>query len=214
MGKEIGRSFKYNRSNISTPTLKKPVFSSSANHTSYTTNLERTIISYQLENKDSISIQNTSDISNTDDIHFCVTPRKQNISVQATSTTPCLTPLITTLPLAPVQLPKSTQLLPVGKEYFCFRVDNRSPHAAQCVKSCILNKSIDSFPSIDTFEQQCVVIKCVFQSSRLDDHMKTFGIDQSSFTRSSFEHICMKNIKKIYQHVGKCDDQKNLKDIL
>ena len=24
----------------------------------------------------------------------------------------------------------------------------------------------------------------------------------------------MNNIKKIYQHVGKCDDQKNLKDIL
>ena len=44
--------------------------------------------------------------------------------------------------------------------------------------------------------------------------MKTIGIDQSSFTRSSFEHICMNNIKKIYQHAGKCDDQQNLKGIL
>ena len=43
--------------------------------------------------------------------------------------------------------------------------------------------------------------------------MKTIGIDQSSFARSSFEHICMNNIKNIYQHVGKCDDQQNLKDI-
>ena len=76
MGKEIGRSFKYNRSKISTPTLKKPVLSSSENHTSYTTNLTQTIISYQLENKDSTEIQNTSDISNTYDIHSCVTPRK------------------------------------------------------------------------------------------------------------------------------------------
>ena len=37
-------------------------------------------------------------------------------------------------------------------------------------------------------------------------------MDQSSFNRSSFEHRCMNNIKKIYQHAGKCDDQQNLKD--
>ena len=43
--------------------------------------------------------------------------------------------------------------------------------------------------------------------------MKTIGIYQSSFTRSSFEHICMNNIKKIYQHAVKCYDQQNLKDI-
>ena len=40
------------------------------------------------------------------------------------------------------------------------------------------------------------------------------GIDQSSFTRSSFEHKYMNNIKNIYQHAGKFDDQQNLKDIL
>ena len=74
MGKEIDCYFKYNRSKISTPTLKKPVLSSSAHHTSYTTNSTRTIISYQLENKDSNAIQKTSDISNADDIHSCVTP--------------------------------------------------------------------------------------------------------------------------------------------
>ena len=44
--------------------------------------------------------------------------------------------------------------------------------------------------------------------------MKNIGIDQSSFTRFSFEHRCMNNIKKIYQHAGKCDDQQNLKDII
>ena len=54
----------------------------------------------------------------------------------------------------------------------------------------------------------------MLQSSRLEDHMKTIGIEQSSFTRSSFEHRCMNNIKKIYQHAGKCDDQQNLKDII
>ena len=91
MGKVIGLSYKYNRSKISTPTLKKHVLSSSAHHTSYTTTSTRTIISYQLEHKDSTSIQNTSNISNTDDIHSYATPQKQNISVKATSTPPCLT---------------------------------------------------------------------------------------------------------------------------
>ena len=44
--------------------------------------------------------------------------------------------------------------------------------------------------------------------------MKTIGIDQTSFARSSFEHRCINNIKKIYEHAGKCDDQQNLKDII
>ena len=48
-------------------------------------------LSDQLEHKDSTAIKNTSEISNTDDIHSCVTPRKQNISVHATYTPPCLT---------------------------------------------------------------------------------------------------------------------------
>ena len=54
----------------------------------------------------------------------------------------------------------------------------------------------------------------MLQSSHLEDHMKTIGVDQSSFTRSPIEHICMNNIKKIYQHAGKCDDQQNLKYII
>ena len=54
----------------------------------------------------------------------------------------------------------------------------------------------------------------MLQSSSLEDHMKTIGIDQSSFIRSYFEHRCMNNIKKIYQHAGKCDYQQNLKDII
>ena len=103
---------------------------------------------------------------------------------------------------------------PVGKEYLCFQVNSKSPHAAQCVKSRILNKAIDSILYIDTFEQQRVVIKFMLQSSRPEDHMNTIGIDKSSFTRSSFEHKCMKNIKNIYQHAGKSDDKQNLKDIL
>ena len=77
--------------------------------------MSQTIISSQLDNKESTAIQNTSDISNTDDIYSCVTPRKQNYSVKATSTLHRLKPLITNLPIVPVELPKTTELTPVGK---------------------------------------------------------------------------------------------------
>ena len=43
--------------------------------------------------------------------------------------------------------------------------------------------------------------------------MKTIGNDQSSFNMSTFEQRCMNNIKNIYQHAGRCDDQQNLKNI-
>ena len=42
---------------ISPPTLKKPVLSYSAAHTSYVSNLTQTFISSQLENEDSTAIQ-------------------------------------------------------------------------------------------------------------------------------------------------------------
>ena len=58
MGKEIGRSFKYNRLKISTPTLKKPVLSSSAVHKLYASTFIGTSNSSQLDNKDSTEIQN------------------------------------------------------------------------------------------------------------------------------------------------------------
>ena len=54
----------------------------------------------------------------------------------------------------------------------------------------------------------------MLQSSPLEYHTKTIGIGQSLCTRSYFEQKCMNNIKKIYKHAGKCDDQQNLKDII
>ena len=115
MGKEIGRSYKYNRPKSSSPTLKKPVLSSSAHHTSCITISNPPIMSHPRQHKGSASNQDKVNISNTDDIHSCVTLKRHNISVQATSTPPRLTPSITTLPILPVELPKTTQLSPLGK---------------------------------------------------------------------------------------------------
>ena len=59
---------------------------------------------------------------------------KKNYGEQATSTPPYLTPLNTTLHIAPVELHKTKQLPPSGKEYLCFQINSKPPHAAQCVK--------------------------------------------------------------------------------
>ena len=136
---------------IFTPTLKEPVLSSSDSHTSSSSNLTKTFISSHLDNVERSATQNNKDASNTYDINSCVTPRKQNISFQATSTPICLTLLNNTLPIAPIELHTSTKLPPVGNENLCFQIKGKSPHAAQCVKSRILNKAIDSILSIDTF---------------------------------------------------------------
>ena len=92
---------------------------------------------------------------------------KTNYSVQATSTTTHLTPLDTTLPIATVEIHKTKQLAPAGKEYFCFHINGRFYHATQCVKSRIMNKAIDYILSIDKFEKKCIVIKGMLQSPRL-----------------------------------------------
>ena len=70
-----------------------------------------------------------------------------------------------------------------------------------------MTKAIYYILSIDTFEQKCDVLKGMLQSPRLKDHMKTIGIDQLVRNRASFEHKCLNNIKDIYQHAGKCEDQ-------
>ena len=85
MGKEIGRSFKYNRPKSSSPTLKKLILSSSANHTSCITISNPPITSHPRQHKGSAFNQDNVNISNTDDIHSCVTSNRHNISVQDTS---------------------------------------------------------------------------------------------------------------------------------
>ena len=49
---------------------------------------------------------------------------------------------------------------------------------------------------------------------RLKDPVKTIGIDQPLSNNTLFEQRCLQNINKLYNHADKCDDQKQLKDIL
>ena len=65
MGKDIGRSFNYNRPKSSSPTPKKPVLLSSANHTSCITISKPPITSHLRQHKGSASNLDKVNISNT-----------------------------------------------------------------------------------------------------------------------------------------------------
>ena len=93
------------------------------------------------------------------------------------------------------------------------RIDGKTAQAANCVTSMIITKVIDYFISINTFEK-CVVIKGMLQSPHIKYHMKTIGIDQSLSNSAIFEQKHLQNIKKLYQHDGKCYYQQQFKDIL
>ena len=77
-------------------------------------------------------------------------------------------PLNVTLPIPSVKLNTTTELPPAGKEYLCFQINGKYSQAAKCVKSRIMNKVVDYILSIDTFEQQCAVLKGMLQFLCLD----------------------------------------------
>ena len=77
--------------------------------------------------------------------------------------------------------------------------ESESEQAARCIKSRIMTKVIDYVLSIDTFEQQCVVLKGMLQPPRLKYHVQTIGIDPSLSNNTMYEHKCLENIKKLYK---------------
>ena len=54
----------------------------------------------------------------------------------------------------------------------------------------------------------------MLQSPRLKDHVQTIIIYQYLSNNALYEHQCLENTKKKYKQAGKCDDQKQLKDII
>ena len=54
----------------------------------------------------------------------------------------------------------------------------------------------------------------MLQLTRLKYHTKNIGIDQYLSNWESFERNFFNNIRYIYQHSGKCDDQQTFKYVL
>ena len=125
------------------------------------------------------TIQNDATITNNDDIQSCEKPRKQNYSIPTISTPNHHSQRISSTSSSILNLNTPTILPPVGKEYMCFMKEVKSVQAARCIKSSIMTKVIDYVLSIDTFEQQYVVLEVMLQSPRLKYDVQTIGIDQS-----------------------------------
>ena len=58
------------------------------------------------------------------------------------------------------------------------------------------------------------MLKSILQSPCLQDRVKTVVIDQSLINNDIYEHKCLKKIKKLYKHAGKCDNQQQFKYII
>ena len=108
----------------------------------------------------------------------CETPRKRNYSITTTSTLNHHSQRFGAMEVLSFNLNTTTKLPPVGNEYTCFQIDVTSVQAAKCVKSKIMTYVIDYVVFINTFQQQCVVIKGMLQSSCLKTRMNTIDIDQ------------------------------------
>ena len=86
----------------------------------------------------------------------------------------------------------TTKTIPVvGKDHTCFLIDSKHDQIDKCVKSRIMTKVIDCVLFIDTFEQQCAVLKGMLQSPRIKYHMKTIDVDQSLSNSDLVEHRCI-----------------------
>ena len=77
----------------------------------------------------------------------------------------------------------------------CFMKEGKSDQAAKCMQSRILTKVIYSVLSINTFEQQFVMLNRMLQSLRLKYHVHTIGIHRYLSNNARYEHKCFENIK-------------------
>ena len=77
-----------------------------------------------------------------------------------------------------------------------------------------MTKVVGFFLSIDTLEQQCVVLKGILKSPRLKYHVQTISIYKSLSNNAIYEHKYLENIETLYKQAGKCDNQQQFKDIL
>ena len=77
-----------------------------------------------------------------------------------------------------------------------------------------MTKVIDLFIEIESFDNQRVIIKGLFQSELLKQHMVTIGVDQLLSDSTIHEHRCMEKIKKLNKSSIECNNQQNYKVIL
>ena len=105
------------------------------------------------------TIHNDASITNNDNVQSCETSRKENYSIPTISTRNHHTQRIYTKSSSILNLKTPTILPPVDKYYICFKKVGKTAQATRCIKSRIMTEVISYVLLLDTFQQQCVVIK-------------------------------------------------------
>ena len=82
----------------------------------------------------------------------------------------------------------------------------KSDNAAQCAKSRVLTKRIDTIIESDSFQKKCVILNGLLQSEQLKKHIEIIGVDQLISTSDLYEQRCLESVKNIYKQAGKCHD--------
>ena len=120
--KDIGRNYKHIQYQLSNPSIKEPVLSSSYFQTSSYTKLKITSVSSVIDKKQTNSvlcsqntIQNDLNITNNDDMQSCETPIKQNYIIPTTSTPNHHAQCIDDMSVRLFNLYTTKKLPPVGK---------------------------------------------------------------------------------------------------
>ena len=73
---------------------------------------------------------------------------------------------------------------------------------------------IENIRTIGSFEQKCLILKGVFKSEQLKQHMLAILVYNLLSNSALCEHICLENIKKLYKSDVKFYDQQQYKVII
>ena len=155
IGKRIGRIYKYDQRNWPYPSSSTNFFIPQPSDTSIKT--QRTsayyssISAHDLASSGLYHFANhhvTTDVNDNDDSQSFETPRENNWSYS------CFRGIITT-----TNTPYSSTLPTHVKECLCFQIEDNTVQSAQCAQSRDLIKVMISISEIESFAQQCVIIK-------------------------------------------------------
>ena len=70
-------------------------------------------------------------------------------------------------------------------------------HSAKCYNSYALTKVTDLILDIESFEQQCVILKGLLQTDRLKKHIVTIVIYELLSNFAMYKYIIMENMNEV-----------------
>ena len=151
------------------------------------------------------NMMNTNIYVDYNDMEF-ETTRENNHSITATSDQVLLGSQ--SLKFQENKTHRPDQRLPTPrKEYLCLQIDCKSACESECDKSRVLTKVIESIIEIGSFDHMCVIIKELFHSEKLKQHIVKIVLYQSLSNSAMYKHRYLEIINKLLIIPVKCDYQ-------